>query len=303
MIITIVACAASVAGWLNRCGWLFDLVSHFRVQCAAVLLFGAVVLSLTHRHALLAVVAAGGVLVQLSAVLPLYRWRGPHVSHEEKSLRVVFANVWWFNHAYQRIARFLKEAAADIVVLEEISEQGLTALKQHGLEYPFSKMAVRSDAFCMVLLSRLPLEEATSISLGVAGVPSIVARVRVGSTRLTLMATHPWSPMTRQHAAWRNEQLERLAEFAAQQEGPVMLVGDLNTTSWTAVFRRFLRRSRLRDSRQGFGMQPSWPAFVPLLRIPIDHCLVSAEVAVRRRVLGPAIGSDHLPVVVDVAVA
>jgi len=39
------------------------------------------------------------------------------------------------------------------------------------------------------------------------------------------------------------------------------------------------------------------------LRIPLDNCLVSEEVAVAGRRVGPDIGSDHLPLVVDFALA
>jgi endonuclease/exonuclease/phosphatase family metal-dependent hydrolase len=46
---------------------------------------------------------------------------------------------------------------------------------------------------------------------------------------------------------------------------------------------------------------PTWPTrFSPLL-IPIDHCLVSATVAVVKRSVGPNIGSGHCPLLVDLA--
>jgi len=35
------------------------------------------------------------------------------------------------------------------------------------------------------------------------------------------------------------------------------------------------------------------------LLIPIDHCLHSREVRIVRKQIGPDVGSDHYPVVVD----
>ena len=71
-------------------------------------------------------------------------------------------------------------------------------------------------------------------------------------------------------------------------------------TSWSPIFSRVLRLGDLRDSREGFGLQPTWSAGLPLLaRIPIDHVLVGAEVTVMGREVGRAIGSDHLPVLID----
>jgi endonuclease/exonuclease/phosphatase (EEP) superfamily protein YafD len=40
-----------------------------------------------------------------------------------------------------------------------------------------------------------------------------------------------------------------------------------------------------------------------VLRIPIDHCLVSPSVAIVDRRVGPPVGSDHLPVFVDFAIS
>ena len=45
--------------------------------------------------------------------------------------------------------------------------------------------------------------------------------------------------------------------------------------------------------------EPTWPTYNPLLWIPIDHCLVSPEIIVTDRQIGPDVGSDHYPIVVD----
>ena len=76
-------------------------------------------------------------------------------------------------------------------------------------------------------------------------------------------------------------------------------MGDLNTTSWSPFFSDLIEESGLRDSRKGFGIQTTWPDGLFLLRIPIDHCLVSKDISVLDRRVGPSIGSDHFPVTVD----
>jgi endonuclease/exonuclease/phosphatase family metal-dependent hydrolase len=81
-----------------------------------------------------------------------------------------------------------------------------------------------------------------------------------------------------------------------------MLIGDLNMTSDSPVFQNFLRETGLRDTRAGFGIQATWPTNVPVLWIAIDHCLVSDKVLVHDRRVGPGVGSDHLPLTVDVSV-
>ena len=49
-------------------------------------------------------------------------------------------------------------------------------------------------------------------------------------------------------------------------------------------------------------MQASFPAGMAVMRIPIDHLLASCSIGVRDRRIGRDVGSDHLPVVVDLVV-
>jgi endonuclease/exonuclease/phosphatase (EEP) superfamily protein YafD len=63
-----------------------------------------------------------------------------------------------------------------------------------------------------------------------------------------------------------------------------------------------LEVGKLKDSEQGFGPQPSWSTEMLIPFVPIDHFLVSNDIEVLNRVLGPNLGSDHLPVYVDLLV-
>ena len=82
-----------------------------------------------------------------------------------------------------------------------------------------------------------------------------------------------------------------------------MVLGDLNTTPWSARYRALLDDAGLEDTRVGYGLQTSWPSFLPaVLRIPIDHVLVTPDLAAAEREVGPEVGSDHLPVWVELAV-
>lgn len=82
----------------------------------------------------------------------------------------------------------------------------------------------------------------------------------------------------------------------------MIVMGDLNATPWSRPFAWLRERTGLCDSRAGFGIQASFPAASALLRIPIDHLLASCPIGVRERRIGRDVGSDHLPVVVDLVV-
>ncbi len=73
------------------------------------------------------------------------------------------------------------------------------------------------------------------------------------------------------------------------------------STPWSPHFRRLLRDSELRDVARGRGLSPTWyPTPLPL-GIPIDHVLVSDEIGVAQREVGPDLGSDHRAVRVELS--
>ncbi len=186
-----------------------------------------------------------------------------------------------------------------MIVLEEINETWVRQLTRLRADYPFGRWHPREDNFGIALLSRISLDRVEIRQIGQAGVPSVVAHLTLGDRPVTLIGTHPLPPSGPVYASRRDEQLRALNAFVRSLRGEVIMMGDLNTTSWSPVFRRFVRTAGLRDSREGFGCQPTWPVGLPILRIPIDHCLVSSGIIVHNRWVGPDVGADHFPVLVD----
>ncbi len=91
------------------------------------------------------------------------------------------------------------------------------------------------------------------------------------------------------------------ARVAAEVPGPVVLVGDLNTAPWSRAVRDFLQTSGMQDSSLSLGLTPTWPAYLPPpLRIPLDQCYTGNGCRAVRKETGPFIGSDHLPLLVEV---
>ncbi len=68
---------------------------------------------------------------------------------------------------------------------------------------------------------------------------------------------------------------------------------------WAHHYNELVESTGLANARDGFGVLPSWPTNIPIAMIPIDHCLVSDEFTVLDVRTGPDIGSDHLPLIVE----
>jgi endonuclease/exonuclease/phosphatase (EEP) superfamily protein YafD len=193
----------------------------------------------------------------------------------------------------------IQREAPDVLVIEEVNDRWLRDLRPLTGLFPHTVTVPRDDNFGIALFSRRPLAHQEVLDLGEVGVPTLRVRLALDGTRLTVLATHPVPPGSPRHYRWRNEQLQAVARMAAEQDGAVVVIGDLNTTPWSAHFRRMLRRGKLRDTGRGWGFVGTWPAWLWPLRIPLDHCLISGQLEVTHRRVGAAVGSDHLPLVVD----
>lgn len=157
-----------------------------------------------------------------------------------------------------------------------------------------------------VLYMYYPIVKSEVRYFGKSHHPRISAQLGFPTYKLNLVLVHPPTPQVEARFIERNQELSLIASEIKGLTGPTVLVGDFNCGPWSKSFAELLK-SGLKDSEQGFGPQPSWPArigrvvekvAIPPL-VPIDHVLVSDDIRVVSRSSGPAIGADHLPVFVQ----
>ena len=293
----VVACAATLFGFLGRFSWFLDLFSHFRVQYLVGLLVLGLLLFIGRRRRTAATFLAFAT-VNLALILPLYFGRQSRPADGTPALRAMLLNVNTRLGDAGLVRNVVSGADPDILVLEEISSRWMSDLAWLTNSYPHSLVQPREDNFGIGIFSKVPIAESEVSYIGDADVPSILARVNLGYANLRVVATHTPPPVGRDYSRWRNEQLDRLPDYV-RSPLPVLLLGDLNVTPWNYHFRRLLAHTGLRDSAKGYGVQPTWPNFSPLLRIPIDHCLHSSGIIILDRRIGDSVSSDHDPVIVD----
>ena len=291
------ACLATLLGSLGTHWWFLDLLSHFQVHYAVILLLCTcgLLLAKPRRRCTIPLV---GLLFTLNllwgAAQPV-----PQIGPIESPIRLLSINVYAGNPRIERIEDYVQRIDPDLLVLMEITSDWQPTLERLAHRYPHHVIRTHPAPFGIALFSRLPVDSSTILELGGSGVPSIQARLRHEGQPIELLAIHTLPPISASFSETRNRQLEALSDHARQCRDPLIVVGDLNLTPWSPWFRRLLERTHLLDTRNGFGIQPSWPARFRWLGIPIDHCLVSPQYIIRSRSCGPNLGSDHLPVLCD----
>lgn len=295
-----VATLGTVATFGAQYWWALELTSHFRVQYAIALGVLAIAFALFRRWRTTTLVSCGAAM-NLAVILPFYLPSSLAVPAGGPQLRVLLSNVNSANQQFDRLLAYIRRSQPDIIAVQEVNAAWNEALGTLAAEYPHRLAAIREDNFGILLLSKKPLHDAQILDLADMGAPALRAGVALGNHTVQLLTTHTFPPGPR-GAVPRNRQLQAAADALNALPDPRLLIGDLNTTPWSPAYRQLVRATGLRNSAAGRGVQPTWPTMLPVLRIPIDHCLVSSELVVLEHTVGPDIGSDHYPLLVTLAV-
>ncbi len=301
---------ATVAGTLGRHHWLLDLVTHFKLHAAMVALFCGSVAGASRRPKSAAIAA---VLLLVNAWPLGQLWRAPksglvtdavalpHPHPNKARLTLVSYNVNTANGAFDDVIGALRATQADIIAVLETNQQWTRALRRVDPSYRVLAHP-RSDNFGLTVLSRLPVRRWQVRFMTPALVPVIDATVHAEGLDLRIIALHTMPPINAMGSANRDIELMEVAELARTTTEPMVVLGDFNATPWSAALVRFERASGLSDSLQGVGAQPTWPAPLGPLGIPIDHLWHRPTMKTVARRVGAAWGSDHRLVWVQMTV-
>ena len=293
--------AGTISGLLCKHFWLCELATHFQFQYVVLLAIVSVIFALDARFKWAAFALVVGTSAFCYHLLPLYAGGRPHVE-EPRTLRLVSSNIAYFNETKEELVSYISTEKPDVVLLYEVTEAWLPILKTLEITFPHFKVFPHKRHAGIALFSKLPLENVEQRMIGNSPSPVVVANAVLGELKLSLVGAHPDPLSTWAGTLQRNDQLEGLAELVVAMPTPLVLAGDLNTSSFNPAFKRLVDDTGLRDTRRGFGVLNTWSAKLPLVRTTIDHFLVSPRVKVVDRRVGPYIGSDHYPIVVDVLV-
>jgi endonuclease/exonuclease/phosphatase (EEP) superfamily protein YafD len=293
------ALAAIVAGSAvlahgGRFSGLLDLITHF----APLLLILGVTIGVVElaawrrRWSLMA--SAVAVIASGALIAPELAWRAPNGPLAPgPGLKLIQFNAWRDNGRCGPIAEWLALERPDVVLLEEATPRlrdcivGRTGWNVVGRlttvmifsPHPLTGIGVRPD---------VPPEP----------VPTWVnARLYGPWGKVPVLAAHYTWP-TQDLGGRQGVLMERVAAAVGRER--LLFGGDFNSTPWSFTRRREDRRLGLtRVTRAVF----SWPASTPFGVLPIDHVYVGEGWRVLSVRKGPRLGSDHFPVVVELAPA
>lgn len=317
---------ATLAGFFGSRSWVLDHFAHFRPQYALGLGLLAVAFAIGGDGAP-AALCGSAAAVNLALVAPLWlgdigrpagrsgargrgggsssrrtqhapgsspRATGPPADPPAPTLSLRFLNVDWRTADPQAVLEYVGARADDLVVLLAVSPPWLEAVRRADLGLHAVAVLVEPRAARLIALARHPDANATIHQpMPGTGWVAVELELELEGHPLRALATHARSPKSRVRAELRDAQLAWIAGWAERQSDPVVVLGDLNATPWSHALRKLENDAGLVNSLRGHGHQPSWPARLGPLGIPIDHVLHGPELVTVERTLDPAFGSDH----------
>jgi endonuclease/exonuclease/phosphatase (EEP) superfamily protein YafD len=285
--------------------WPGELAASWRPHVAiGVLVVAVLCLAFSRRWMaglLVAVALTLGADVLWSGLVSAQTEAGAIRTDEAPMARVMFANVLRSNPDLADLMDWVAEQDPDVLVLTEVVPGHVEEIAGAMEGYGYQVLEPRHHAFGMTIYSRFPIADhqfamLTTDTLSEGGPITLVARIETEQGVLAVAGVHPFPPANVASMIARNRQLEAAVDLLWDIEEPLVVVGDYNATPWSPALRQFAEELDL----HGFNIAATWPVWIGFTGIPIDHALISNELLFSRIEVGPNIGSDHRPIVIDV---
>ncbi len=294
-------CVGTIISYLGQFYWFLELFSHFKVYylvAATILLFLFIIL----KFPVLAIISIAVLVINTAEIVPWYI-KGGESSAGGKNYRFMVSNIMKYNNKYDLYIDSVLNADPDFLGVLESDREWLENTKEIKKIFPYSIEKPRSGRFGIALYSKYKLSNIKIKHFGLRKLQTIVAEAELDQEKITIVLVHPSPPVTPYFANDRNIYFEQLTDYINKINGPKIVIGDFNITMWSPIYKLFIKKTGLVNTRKGFGIIPTWPThlkFLPLMMIPIDHCIISEGLKSTGVKRGRNTGSDHFPLVCDI---
>lgn len=295
---TVLIAIFSITGLFGTHNVYFDIFSHFRLQYAFLLLLCIAFFSIKKLKPW---IVTSLVLLVFNVYYVLPYLQPAELDQQKGDIKIVMANVWSQNKCYDAVRKLLNKEQPDVIVIEELTPIWEEELAYLRAQYPFHIAKSENSNFGIGLWSKYPFKNGSIKYLGNSDVPTITGVLKKDSKEINFIATHPVPPASSQQFDMRLSQFKALQKEIQKNDSPVLLIGDLNAVPSSPIYEILTDSTTLRDAANGFGFSITWPTFFLPLALRLDNCLVSEDINVTSYQIGNGIGSDHLPIIIEIS--
>ncbi len=311
-----VVVAATVAAFAADWWWVFDVLTSFRPQLAAVALLAAVTLAAL-RWPRMAVLMAVALALNVWQVAPVFTRSQPPARAGSATLTIAHLNLQGHVRDGDALQAWLRTRPADVVVLLDVGSYLGNQLSHDpgGYRVAYYRLAPALTApssggrvGALVDPGAMVLTTSPDVSARPAPTPglppsSVEIDAHIGDQAVRLLGLHTAAPTSAARHARRGTQLDAVASWLEAGTEPSIAFGDFNVTWFSPVLRHLLDDSGARSSQLGFGLEATWPVPVRPAGIAIDQSVYTGGLTAVGRRRGPSFGSEHRSLIVTYALA
>ena len=285
-------------GFFGRFHWVLDIFSHFRVYYLLMLLLLAVIALGLKKYRELAGLFIGIILLSL----PVVKFYVPtEIEEHKKGIRIASINLQSSNEEYAAVLKYIDSGNFDVVVFQEFTPQWQDRFLEIEEDFEYQELYPAEGVFGFGIYSKIEIQGSKIAYISNQTILTVMMDLNYENQEVGLMAVHPPPPINEGMFSARNDVFESIKSHAMYYPNQLLVIGDLNSSGFSPNFKLLTKSGRLKDSRKGFGLLPTWHAQWPLIRITLDHALVTEGLEVLDRGTGPDIGSDHLPIFIEIS--
>jgi endonuclease/exonuclease/phosphatase (EEP) superfamily protein YafD len=278
--------------------WLsFDVLSHFTLHFAILAAAFTIGYFMPFGRVLTALVLA---MFSFAGIGAYAHYASEHaqvvgsIQPGEQAVRLLTFNTRLQSENTAALIKEIRRLDPDVATLIEMGENKRVVLNQLRSAYPYSADCVGVRYCNFAIISKVPILSSESKGIW-KGPPLIRATLGGRLAGLSVIGVHS---IRVPHVRAQFTQLGALAEYI-NQNGKFVIMGDWNATPFARLLSIFSDRTGLRR----LTSLPTWPAYVEMPQLAIDHIFVSPDIRMlEEQRIGRRSGSDHYPVAVTVAV-
>ena len=286
-----------------RSFWFLDLFRHFVLQywIAAAILSLFFLFKKSKKLFILCSLILCSTSYELFSNLDLVTRN--LTTSETQHFKIVTYNRKYTMNNHDDMISWLKTEDPDVIIIQEARTSHIEAINSISDLYPHQILEPRQNAFGTILVSKYPFVGFDVVETKRYALNNFYIRALISLTKnkdVTIYTAHPPPPMVQVVAKQRNEDIRTIASAITQDnQNRIIFAGDWNVTPYSPHFHNLIETTQLKNQYTSFFMVHTWPSpfILPIFQIPIDHILHKGDLRLVDKRRGPAMGSDHYPLI------
>ncbi len=311
---------------------LFDILNHLQplwfLGTLVCLILSGMLFRRQRNRALAVAISATGFLASGIIIVPEFIsgfLARPVAPAGATTFRLMTYNLFGLNYDMDSVAAMIHTENPDIVALNEYFPEQRGPLHPLLVDtYPYFAVCAGGKRANVAIYARIPFSTGDGEACNLdedRRTGFLTARFAPSNgSDFTVVTTQLDWPLQISPIYGSEDILTRIEKMTARQRvefahldqglktlsGPLLIVGDFNSTSWSYALRRFALDNGLTRETRNLATYPklwffdTWRKTPAIL--PLDHVMSRDGVVVTGLHSGAATGSDHLPVIVDFTV-